>query len=175
MNPTFHFPDEKTDASIQERAVTGEITVNANIYEVWKAWTTNEGVRTFFAPDSRVDLRVNGRYEIFFLNDSEEGKKGSENCFVLALQDNKMLTFSWSAPPELPEAREQRTVVIVRFSEVDELHTKINITHVGWGEGGEWDEAYNYFKRAWTKVVLPRLKYRFDVGPIDWSNPPTFN
>jgi hypothetical protein len=38
--------------------------------------------------------------------------------------------------------------------------------------GGEWDQAYEYFQRAWNRVVLPRLKYRFAVGPIDWQHPP---
>jgi hypothetical protein len=25
------------------------------------------------------------------------------------------------------------------------------------------------------KFVLPRLKFRFDNGPVDWNNPPKFN
>ncbi|OGU76366.1 MAG: hypothetical protein A2V93_03205 [Ignavibacteria bacterium RBG_16_34_14] len=86
-----------------------------------------------------------------------------------------MLTFSWNAPPEFLVVRDQRTFVIVRFTELDERHTQVNLTHIGWGESGEWDAAFEYFKRVWIKVVLPRLKYSFDVGPVDWSNPPTFN
>jgi len=39
----------------------------------------------------------------------------------------------------------------------------------------KWDEAFEYFQIAWAKVVLPRLKYRFEVGPIDWTNPPKLN
>jgi len=120
-------------------------------------------------------LHVGGKYEILFLRDEEEGKKGSEGCIILGIEKNKMLSFSWSAPPELPAAREQRTFVIVRFAALDENHTRVNLTHLGWGEGGEWGAAFDYFKRAWLKVVLPRLKYSFDVGPVDWSNPPTFN
>lgn len=32
-------------------------------------------------------------------------------------------------------------------------------------------EAFS-FVQAWTRVVLSRLKCRFEVGPIDWDNPP---
>jgi hypothetical protein len=46
------------------------------------------------------------------------------------------------------------------------------LRHDGWGEGGEWDTAFAYFSRAWTDVVLPRLKHRFEQGPMDWSDPP---
>jgi len=161
--------------TVTERLITGEIDVNANIKEVWKAWTTKEGIKSFFAPDCDIELKVGGKYEILFLTDSEEGRRGSEGCILLGIQEYKMLAFSWIAPPELPLAREQKTFVVVRFTEIDEKHTQVNLTHIGWGEGGEWEAAYNYFKRAWLKVVLPRLKYRFDVNPVDWSNPPTFN
>jgi uncharacterized protein YndB with AHSA1/START domain len=155
--------------------ISGEITVNADINKVWNTWTTKEGIKSFFAPDAIVELRVGGKYEIFFLSHEEEGKKGTEGCVILGIEKNKMLTFSWNAPPELPVAREQRTFVIIRFTELDEKHTQVNLTHIGWGEGGEWDAAFEYFKRVWLNVVLPRLKYSFDVGPVDWSNPPTFN
>ena len=37
---------------------------------------------------------------------------------------------------------------------------------------GEWDQSFDYFTRAWGEVVLPRLKYRFEEGPIDWEVPP---
>ena len=32
--------------------------------------------------------------------------------------------------------------------------------------------ANEYFQQAWLDVVLPRLRYRFEVGPIEWQNPP---
>ena len=174
MSSTFHIPEEKTETALKERVIAGEITVNASVTASWDAWTTKEGIISFFAPDCKVEAKTGGKYEILFLDENEE-ERGSEGCIILGIQKHKMLTFSWNAPPELPEARKQRTFVIIRFTEIDETHTKINLTHIGWGEGGEWDAAFDYFKRAWLKVVLPRLKYRFDVAPVDWSNPPTFN
>ncbi len=166
---------DQTATTSTERLISGEININANINEVWKAWTTVEGIKSFFAPDCKIDIRVNGKYEILFLQNEKPGRKGSEDCIILGIEENKMLTFTWNAPAELPLARAQRTFVIVRFTEIDERHTQVNLTHIGWGEGGEWDAAFDYFKRGWLKVVLPRLKYRFDVSPVDWSNPPTFN
>ena len=44
----------------------------------------------------------------------------------------------------------------------------MTLHHTGWGEGGEWDQAYAYFDRAWGNV-LANLKKRFDNGPIDWT------
>ena len=86
----------------------------------------------------------------------------------LALQPKKMLSFDWNAPPSLPEARQQRTFVIVRFTPLETKGTRVTLHHTGWGEGGEWDKAYAYFDRAWGNV-LGNLKKRFESGPQDWS------
>ena len=45
----------------------------------------------------------------------------------------------------------------------------VTLTHDGWGVGEEWDQAFDYFTNAWRDIVLPRLKRRFALGPIDWS------
>jgi hypothetical protein len=80
-----------------------------------------------------------------------------------------MISFDWNAPPSLPEARQQRTLVIVRFNPIDAQHTMVTLHHVGWGDGGEWDKAYQYFDKAWS-FVLQNLKKRFEEGPRDWTD-----
>jgi uncharacterized protein YndB with AHSA1/START domain len=155
-----------------DRAIRGEATVAAPLDKVWKAWTTKEGIQTFFGPDCNVELRVDGAYEIFFDLEAPPGQKGGEGMRILALQPKKMLAVTWNAPPHLPNVRGQQTHVVIRFRALGEGQTKVTLTHDGWGEGAEWDEAWMYFTRAWNEVVLPRFVHRFTVGPIDWSNPP---
>ena len=151
-----------------ERAIDEKITVKANVDEVWKAWTTTEGIKTFFAPDAKVELRVDGPFEIYMNPFAAVGMKGADEMRIVGFQDKKMLTFTWNAPPSLPEARKQRTVVIVRFISRGDVLTDVTLHHVGWGEGGEWDKAYDYFGRAWPNV-LKNLQKRFDSGPVDWK------
>ena len=80
-----------------------------------------------------------------------------------------MISFTWNAPPHLPEARAQRTVVIVRTQPEGDNRTRVTLTHVGWGDGGEWDKAYQYFDGAWGRV-LAQLEKRFADGkPYDWT------
>jgi hypothetical protein len=79
-----------------------------------------------------------------------------------------MLSFTWNAPPSLPEARANRSIVIVRLEPVGEKETIVTLHHVGWGDGGEWDKAFDYFSKAWPNV-LSNLQKRFANGPIDWT------
>jgi len=155
-------------ASAAERALDKEVVVNATLDQAWAAWTTREGITSFFAPDARVEARVGGPFEIYMDPAGAPGMKGADDMRYLALQPKKMLSFDWNAPPSLPEARQQRTVVIVRLEPVSPTSTKVTIHHVGWGDGGEWDKAYAYFDRAWG-AVLGNLKTRFETGPRDWA------
>jgi uncharacterized protein YndB with AHSA1/START domain len=155
-----------------ERIIECGVTVNAGVERVWRAWTSGKEAETFFAPRCTIDARPGGKYEMLFDLDAEPGKQGSEGMTVLAVQSLRMLSFTWNAPPEFPGIRGQMTHGMVLFHALDPAHTKVVLLHDGWGEGGEWDAAYKYFEEAWKQVVLPRLKYRFEVGPVDWDHPP---
>ena len=155
-----------------DRAIRAEIMVNASIAEVWDAWTTNEGIKSFFAPGGNVELRIDGPYQVYFDPEGEAGLKGADDMIVLAYQPEKMLSFTWNAPPHLPNVRPQRTHVVVRLVPQENGRVLVTLCHDGWGEGDEWDQAFDYFVRAWQKTVLPRLRYRFEHGPVDWNDLP---
>jgi uncharacterized protein YndB with AHSA1/START domain len=152
-----------------ERALEKEAVVRATLDQVWDAWTTREGIKSFFAPDARIDPNVGGAFEIYFDPGAAEGMKGADDMRFMAIQPKKMISFDWNAPPSLPQARTQRTFVIVRFTPIDEKTTRVNLHHTGWGDGGEWDRAHAYFDRAWGNV-LASLQKRFEQGPTDWTD-----
>ena len=158
-----------TAASGTERAIDKEVVVAAPIESVWQAWTTRAGIRTFFAPDAEIDARVGGAFHIHINPYAEPGMKGADDMRYMALQPPTMLSFDWNAPPSLPEARRQRTFVVVRLADVDGRSTRVTLHHTGWGTGGEWDKTYAYFDRAWGNV-LGNLKKRFESGPVDWTD-----
>ncbi len=155
-----------------ERMIHGEVVVPAPVTEVWRAWTTVEGAESFFAPRCNVELRPGGAYEMLFDLEAEPGSQGGEGMVIMAFQPERMLAFTWNAPPSMPDVRRQMTHVVVRFSEAETGATRVTVCHDGWGEGDEWDAVFHYFSRAWNDIVLPRLVHRFERGPIDWSNPP---
>lgn len=155
-----------------DRVIIAEILVPAPLSEVWRAWTTKEGAESFFAPRCTIDVRPHGPYEMLFNLDARPGEQGGEGMMVLAVEPERMLSFTWNAPPDLPTVRGQMTHVVIYLFEAGPEKTRVILRHDGWGEGGEWDAAFRYFTRAWGEVVLPRLKYRFEHGPVDWNNLP---
>lgn len=155
-------------AQAAERAIDKEIVVPASLDQAWAAWTTREGIVSFFAPDAEIDPRVGGAFHIHIDPTAPAGQKGADDMRFMALQPRQMLSFDWNAPPSLPEARAQRTFVILRFEAVSANETRVMLHHVGWGQGGQWDATYAYFDKAWGNV-LGNLKKRFETGPKDWT------
>lgn len=156
------------NAVAEERVLVKLATISAPVDEVWKAWTTTEGIKSFFAPDARIEARPGGAFEVYFNPYAKPGMKGADDMVFLALQEKRMLSFTWNAPPHLPGVRSQRTSVTVRLKPAGEGTTEVRLTHAGWGDGGQWDQAHAYFDRAWTSV-LANLERRFRDGPADWK------
>ncbi|MCX8115744.1 MAG: SRPBCC domain-containing protein, partial [Burkholderiaceae bacterium] len=120
----------------RERAIEKETVVDATLDQAWEAWTTREGITSFFAPDARIEPRAGGAFHVYIDPTAEPGLKGADEMRFMALQPKRMLSFDWNAPPSLPEVRQQRTFVVVRFEPIDERRTRVLLHHVGWGEGG---------------------------------------
>ena len=170
-NPTPAAGDSTSPAL--ERTIRLSVDVNAAIDEVWHAWTTNDGAKSFFAPDSHIETRVDGAYDIYFFPHQPVGSRGAEGMRVLAIDAPEFVAFTWNAPPSIPSIRTQRTVVTIYLETLEEGLTRVHLIHMGWGVGPDWDAAFAYFNAAWRDVILPRLVYRFEHGPVDWRNPPT--
>lgn len=155
---------------VGNRELVKTVLVDAAPERVWWAWTTVEGLKTFFAPDAEVQLAPGGKYEVLFDLDMPDGLKGSEGCRVLSFVPPRMLSFTWSAPPKFPQARKDIAQWVVVFLEPSGDHTLVTLVELGWKEGEEGEAVYSYFERAWV-LVLERLAYSFSKGPIDWEHP----
>lgn len=146
------------------------VILPASVDETWQAWTTTEGVTTFFAPEASVELAVGGDYEMYFDPKQPEGLRGSEGCKILSFVPGEMLSFTWNAPPSIPEVRGEHTWVVLTFHALEPKKTQVSLIHLGWQVGEQWQKALQYFDRAW-EVVLGRLHYRFQKEPINWKSP----
>ncbi len=166
-------------ATVPDRAHTAppslhkKTIVPAPLEEVWSAWTTREGIRTFFAPDGRIEPVVGGAYEIYFMPANAPGERGDDHGRVICLKDKQLLAFEWGAPPSIPEIRalnrNRSSWVVVEFESLGPDRTEVRLAHHGFLAGESWWKVHDYFTSAWD-VVLTRLVHRFESGPLDWGD-----
>ncbi|HWW62817.1 MAG TPA: SRPBCC domain-containing protein [Thermoanaerobaculia bacterium] len=147
-----------------EKRIDVQVVVNASLDDVWNAWTTVDGVKSFFAGGARIEPHPDGAYEIFFDPSQPEGHRGADGMRILVFEPKRRLAFTWNAPEDkFPNARKQRTRVTIVFTPVGEKQTRVALTHDGFGDGEEWEKVHAYFQGAW-KYVLGNLEKRFAGG-----------
>lgn len=144
-------------------------SIQASQEQIWNAWTTKAGVQSFLAPDCQIDFQIGGAYEIFFDPKAAPEDRGSIGSVILAIQPMEFFSFTWRNPPSLSVIRWQFTHVQIQIRKLDENNCEVVLTQDGWGTGSEWEKAYQYFERAWQKMVMPHLVSRFTSGPVDWN------
>jgi uncharacterized protein YndB with AHSA1/START domain len=138
--------------------------------EVYRAFTTPQGLATFLAPQVRFTLAPGGPFEAYFNPDAPPGLRGGEGCVVKAWTEGKVFSFTWNFPPAIPSLRNAnaRTDVTVTFA-AEKDGTRVTLTQSGWKDGDDWAAGRKYFERAWG-FVLARLARSFTRGPIDWKH-----
>jgi uncharacterized protein YndB with AHSA1/START domain len=144
-----------------QKALIIELSIPASQHEVWKAFTTSDGLSTWLTPGAVVDLRDGGEWTAHYPG----GHTGGGT--ILSFTPEKELTLSAMAPEQFPVVRAQRTTA--RFEFISEgSSTRVRLTQTGWKSGDEWDKAYEYLAKG-NAQLLWTLHRRFVSGPIDWQ------
>ncbi len=161
-----------TQAATQpDRAIRYEFVVAAPPAEVWKAWTTDAGLRSFFSPTSRIVPKLFGEFDIHQNPPVPGEPEASRPNIIIGMQPERLLVTTWDAPVEFPEVRRNRTVLMIGLAPVGSDSTRVTLVNTGYGSGGEWDKAFEYFEGAWSWVAAA-LQHRFASGAIAWTSPP---
>ena len=148
-------------AAAAEKVLVLEVTIPAPIVEVWKAFTTSEGLSTWLTPGAVVDLRTGGEWTAHFPGGSTGGGT------ILSFVPEKELILSALAPDKFPTVRATRTRARFQFEPKGDS-TIVRLTQTGWKEGDEWVKAYEYLTVG-NAQLLATLHHRFVSGPIDWT------
>jgi len=128
--------------------------INASVADVWAAWTTPQGIESFFAPKAaKVEPSAGGAYELWFGVDLPEGTRGCEDCKVHSVRPMEQLVLEWNAPPTIPTIRPLRTLVYLDFKPLPDNKTELTLRNFGYGDGDEWQKSKAYFTRAWSNVM----------------------
>ena len=165
LPPALATPDAMAAERSDAKRLHKEVVVEASLDAVWHAWTTTEGIAEFFSPESNIELRIGGPYELFMsmAEPDGQGKRGSQGCKVLSFIPREMLAFEWNFPPRVPALRRSgaKTHVVLRFEELPGGKVRVRFDQLGWKEGPDWDKGYAYFDKAWD-WVLANLKKHFE-------------
>jgi uncharacterized protein YndB with AHSA1/START domain len=148
-----------------DKGIIKEVTINAPLNLVWYAWTISERVSEWFAPETLVEAKEGGAYELYFIPGNNEGMN-TKGCKITKLIHEKELHFTWKGPDQfekLMNKENELTIVNVRFQSINNGFTKVIVKHIGFKETEGWTEAINWHEMAWSGV-LDSLKSALEKG-----------
>lgn len=152
------------------RVLQQQIVVPATLDEVWKAFTTSEGLSSFAAPLARADFRLGGIWEASFDPDAEIGDPDNIRNEYIAFVPMRMIAIQTvNAPPDFPHPELlDELFFVLEMEDLGANRVRLTESGVGFGDGEGWDTIWELFERGneWT---LQQLYKRFAEGPIDWS------
>jgi uncharacterized protein YndB with AHSA1/START domain len=136
-----------------EKALLFEVTIPTARSEVWKAFTTSEGLSTWLTPGAVVDLRKGGEWTAHF----PAGKTGGGT--ILSFVPELEIVIAAMAPEQFPTVRAERTTARFTFAK-DGDSTIVKLVQSGWKTGDEWDRAYEYLAQGNAQLLMA-LRDRF--------------
>ena len=142
------------------QALIIEMSIPAPLPEVWRAFTTKEGLSSWLAPDVSVDLKDGGDWLVKFPGTTGGGT-------IVSFVPESELVISALAPDRFAHVRAARTRAVFTFTAKGN-NTLVRLSQTGWQGGKEWDEAYEYLAGGNAKI-LAMLHHRYVAGPTDWG------
>ena len=131
----------------EERMLVTTTDVPASLEDVWKAFTTSEGLTSWMAPVAQVDLRVGGTIKSNYSPQAKIGDPGTITLNILSYEPKRVLSFNFKTPPDKPDIRAaEETWTVIRLEELALKLTRVQETMIGWGQGEAADKAYAFFK-----------------------------
>lgn len=144
-----------------EKALIFEVTIPASRAEVWRAFTTSDGLSTWLSPGAVVELRKGGEWTAHYPG----GKTGGGT--IVSFVTEQEITMAAMAPEQFPTVRAERTTARFEFIVAGES-TVVKLTQTGWKSSEEWDKAYEYLAQG-NAQLLGMFRQRFVGGPTDWA------
>ncbi len=140
--------------------------------QVWEAFSTSEGLRTFVAPVTDVELKTGGHYYTNYNPKAKIGDPGTIYNTVLAYVPLEMLAIHVKlGTPLFPEpvVTADRLNAICTISDLGNGQVRVSEIMTGWQAGDDWDKVYRFFQTG-NAYVLGQLYKRFSVGPRKWPS-----
>lgn len=136
--------------------------VSAPIEQVWAAFTTADGLRSWMAPHAEIDLRIGGLMRSNYNAQGSLADPGTIENRVLAFEPGRMLALQVARAPDgfpFPTAVQQMWTVIY-FDPDGPNRTRVRTVGLGFGPDEESQKMRVFFQQG-NATTLKQLQGRF--------------
>ena len=131
-----------------ERFLRFEFQLDTPVAEVWKAFTTEEGIKTWMTPVVKLDFKVGGKALTNYDKNAKIEDEGTIPLGIINYIPHELLTYKVTLNDVFPAKcrnEDQNLQEIIQFKSAGSNKTRIVSTMTGWGDGKEWNDTYSIF------------------------------
>ena len=139
-----------------ENIIQLSVEIDCDINTAFEMFTENKLVEQWLTNNAEIEPKIGGKYELFWDPDNRE-ENSTIGCKITSFEKKKFISFDWKGPIQFKSFMnvvDPLTHVIACFSQKDNNTNKttIHLFHTGWRKDPEWQEARNWFERAWVNA-----------------------
>jgi uncharacterized protein YndB with AHSA1/START domain len=149
-------------ARAQSAPLVAEAIINAPVSEVWRLFTTSEGMESWMVAQADIDLKIGGLMRTHY---DPKGELGDANTIVnevLSFEPERMLSIRVQQAPvnfPLPEGV-RRMWTVVYFQPLEPGMTNVRVVGLGLGEDADSQQLREYFLEGNART-LEQLQKKF--------------
>lgn len=146
--------------------IAHEGIMEASVDDVWRAWATSDGLRSWLAPHAEIDLRVGG---LMRTNYSAQGALGDPQTIentVLSFEPRRMISIKVAKAPAgfpFPNAIRQMWTIIY-FEAAGPGRTNVREVSLGFEADEESQKMRAFFDQG-NAATLKQLQRHFTKAP----------
>jgi uncharacterized protein YndB with AHSA1/START domain len=143
-----------------DKIIDRSVILKCSPSKAFEMFTIDKHLEKWLAASAEVEPKVGGRYELFWNPDDKENDS-TIGCKVLAISPDKLLSFEWKGPKQFKHFMNNVrpltnvTVLFIPFQGSTEIH----LLHTGWRDTTEWEEARQWFDKAWGNALVELNSY----------------
>lgn len=140
--------------------LVNEAIINAPVTEVWRLFTTAEGMQSWMVARADIDLRVGGLMRTRYADDGPLGDARTIVNRVLSFEPERMLSIQVDRAPADFQFRDSvgGTWTVIYFQPLEPGMTNVRIVGMGFGDDETSRQMRAYFDKgnAWTLEQLQK-------------------
>lgn len=155
-------PMAATAARAEPEPLVTEAIINAPVSEVWRLFTTAEGMESWMVAHAEIELKVGGLMRTHY---DPRGALGDPNTIVnevLSFEPERMLSIRVRQPPaDFPVPGAARNMwTVIYFQPLEPGMTNVRVVGLGFGGDADSLKLREHFRKgnAWT---LEQLQKKF--------------
>ena len=140
-----------------ENIIQIKIEIDCDIHRAFDSFTVASLLESWLTKKAEVQLEVGGKYELFW-EPENRNVNSTIGCRITGFEKDKYVAFNWKGPDQFQSFMNSsdpltHVIVFILPKPDDPTTTIIHLFHTGWGKGDEWQQARDYFEKAWSMAL----------------------